>query len=130
MLLKLSIVWHEGLLHKLKKNLPKYLYELIKSYLEDRTFRVKYNEETTRWFPIKGGVPQGSVLGPTLYLLYTADLPTTQDIITATYADDTAILTSHSDADIAANQIQNYLNEAQKWLKNWRIKVNESKSTK
>ena len=46
----------------------------------------------TSLFPIRAGVPQGSVLGPILYVIYTTDLPNSNDVITAMYADNTAIL--------------------------------------
>ena len=62
---------------------------------ENRYFLIKYREEYTSLHPILSGVPQGSVLGPLLYLHYTADLPTTADSTTATFADDIAVLTTH-----------------------------------
>jgi len=77
---------------------------------------------------INSGVPQGSVLGPVLYLLYTADLPVAPDTITATYADDTAILTAHKDLVEASQRLQKSLFHIQIWLKKWRIRVNDAKS--
>ena len=121
-------VWHEGLLYKLKKILPNNFYNLIKSYLSNRMFQTKINNEVTRLYPIKAGVPQGSVLGPILYLIYTADLPTRKNITLGTYADDTVIIASHSSATIASLTLQNYLLTAQQWFKTWRIIINESKS--
>jgi len=67
---------------------------------------------------INSGVPEGSMLGPALYLLYTADLPVVLDIITATYADDIVILTAHKDYMEASQRLQKSLFHIQKWLKN------------
>ena len=78
--------------------------------------------------PVGSGVPQGSVLGPLLYLLFTSDLPSASETTVATYADDTAILATHSDPSIASLILQESLNSVQLWLDNWRIKINSSKS--
>jgi hypothetical protein len=75
------------------------------------------------------GVPQGNVLGQILYIFYTSDLPTTSNIVTGTFADDTAILASHHNITIAASYIQKHLHQLQLWMTKWRVKVNEDKST-
>lgn len=122
-------VWHQGLLYKLKINLPYHYYEILKSYLEQRQFFVKQHDKQSNLFQIEAGVPQGSVLGPILYLLYTSDIPTTSHTEIATYADDTTVLASNTDPIIASKHLQDNLNEIHIWLSKWKIKVNETKST-
>jgi hypothetical protein len=61
-------------------------------------------------------------------LIYTADRPTLENSTTATFADDTAILTVHEDPTMGAHRLQMHLNKIQSWLKTWRMKANESKS--
>ncbi|CAB0033665.1 unnamed protein product [Trichogramma brassicae] len=95
---------------------------------EDRTFHVKIINEITSLYEIQAGVPQGSVLGPTLYLLYTADLPSSENVTTATYADDTALLCSHQCPVTASSNLQNHISKVETWYKSWRMKVNETKS--
>ena len=63
-------VWHEGLIYKLNKILPKQYVELLQSYISNRIFRIKQEDEYSDIKEIRAGVPQGSVLGPILYLLY------------------------------------------------------------
>lgn len=121
-------VWHNGLLYKLKRHLPHNYYNILHSYLDNRYFYVKYLDEHTSLIPIESGVPQGSVLAPVLYLIFTADLPTTDQITTATYADDTAIMASHEDERVASELLQESLNKIQTWLETWRIRANERKS--
>lgn len=121
-------VWHDGLLYKLKIALPANYYTILKSYVQNRQFYVKQGQTRTTLHEIHAGVPQGSVLGPILYLLYTADLPTIPGTLTATFADDTAIAVEHRDPAIASELLQQNLSKIEMWLKRWRIKVNETKS--
>lgn len=121
-------VWHEGMCYKLKKYLPYNYYKLLKSYLSDRHFFIQQYDVQTTLKPIISGVPQGSVLGPMLYLIYTADLPQTNQTTVATFADDTALLSSHTDCKIATRNLQINLDQIQSWLKKWRMKANEDKS--
>jgi hypothetical protein len=88
-------MWHTGLLYKLKRVFPHPENTLLKSYLTDRTFQVRYQEEYTKLYTIQTGVPHGSILVPILYSIFTADPPEIELTLTATYADDTAILDSH-----------------------------------
>lgn len=80
--------------------------------------------------PIKDGVPQGSAIGPLLYLLYTADIPTPSQTTVATFADDTAILATHKEYRSATSLLQSALGQVSTWSKKWKIKLNEGKSTR
>lgn len=122
-------VWHKGLLYKIKKLLPINFYMFIESYIQERHFYVQEAGETSSIKNIRAGVPQGSVLGPLLYLLFTSDLPRSQDAIIGTFADDTAVLAVNKNATNASNTLQKYLSTLSLWLNEWRIKANESKST-
>jgi hypothetical protein len=121
-------VWDIGLLYKLKCVLTHPLYSLLKSYLTDRTFSVKYEEACTDLYPVLSGVPQGSILGPKLYSIYTADLPETAQTTLATYADDTTILASHENPTEASRMLQMHLDQFELRLQRWRIQANETKS--
>ena len=85
-------VWHAGLLHKLKSyGISSQIFSLISSFLSNRRLRVVLDGKSSQEYPVNVGVPQGSILGPALFLLYINDLP--DDVIcdTAIYADDTAL---------------------------------------
>jgi hypothetical protein len=62
-------------------------------------------------------------------VLYTSDLPTFRETTLGPFADNTAIFATHEDLTIASFNLQGYLNIIEKWLKKWKINVNESKSS-
>lgn len=121
-------VWHQGLKFKLHRDLPTQFYKILSSYLAERHFRVKFDGEYSTLKEISAGVPQGSVLGPILYLLYTSDIPTMNEGTIATFADDTAILAVGNNVEEATRKLQNITNQVCNWTKRWRIKLNETKS--
>lgn len=123
-------VWIDGLIHKISQYLPAQIIKILESYLLNRSFQVHYGEGTSDVKPILAGVPQGSVLGPLLYVLYTADLPQLNNTAIATFADDTAITATHENYLTATDNLQEALNEFSSWARQWRIKINKSKSKK
>ena len=81
------------------------------------------------YYTIRPGVPLGSVLGPTLYKISTADIPQTESVKIATFADVTAITTVHCEPNRTMKLLQKGLNEIGNWAQIWKIKMNASKST-
>ena len=94
-------VWHAGLLHKLMSyKISGQIFGLVSSFLSNRHLRVVLDGKSSQEYPINAGAPQGSILGPTLFLIYINDLP--DDVICdiAIYADDTTL---YSKCDQASN---------------------------
>ena len=85
-------VWHEGLLYKLKSmGISGELYNLLENYLSDRFQRVILNGQFSSWKTILAGVPQGSILGPLLFLIYINDLPNELKSNAKLFADNTSL---------------------------------------
>ena len=67
------------------------IFGLISSFLSNRRLRVVLDGKSSQEYPVNAGVPQGSILGPTLFLLYINDLPDDVFCNIAIYADDTTL---------------------------------------
>ena len=68
-------VWHAGLLYKLKSyGISGQIFGLISSFLSNRRLQVVLYGKSSQEYPVNVGVPHGSFLGPTLFLLYIKDL--------------------------------------------------------
>ena len=122
-------LWHPELLFKIRRILPSSYFNLLKLYLNERQFETNINGEISSRFHIHSGVPQGSILGTLLCVLHTSDLTSSRETALGTFADDTAIFATHEKLMIASLNLQEHLHTIEKWLKKWKIKVNESKSS-
>lgn len=99
-------MWHEGLQSELKNTFPYNVYVTLKSYLSDSYFQVKYQDEAAALHKIRWGVPQYSVFGAIMHILYTADLPITVEVFAAIFAGDSVVITSYGDLNETSRLIQ------------------------
>lgn len=121
-------VWHLGLLYKIKLIMPSTIFLVIQAYLKDRQFKVCCGGEESQWKVIRAGVPQGSVLGPMLYTIYTADMDVLDTVFTGTFADDTVYMSRQKTQMEAISKVQEQLNLFEVWANKWRLKVSAGKS--
>lgn len=100
----------------------------ISSWLSDRHQRVVVNGATSNWEPVTSGVPQGSVLGPILFLLYINDIDKSAGTLTTLkkFADDTKLGQVVNDT-IGVQRLQNCLDDLEDWASCWGMAFNVSK---
>ena len=85
-------IWHAGLPHKLTSyGISGQIFGLISSFLCNRRLQVVLNGRSSQEYPVNAGVPQGSILGPTFFLLYINDLPGDVICNIAIYADESVV---------------------------------------
>ena len=91
-LLEVITGWHTVLLHKLKSyGISGQILGLISSFLGNRRLRAVLDGKSSQLYPANADIPQGSILGPTLFLLYINDLPDDAICNITIYADDTTL---------------------------------------
>ena len=115
-------VWHEGLLFKLKRNgINGTLHSFLSDYLSDRRQRVVLNGIESSWLPIESGVPQGSVLGPLLFLIYINDLTEGISSNMRLFADDSSLFIKVRDIQETQTQLMEDLDKITSWGRQWKI---------
>ena len=118
-------VWHAGLLFKLKQNgINGRLLNLLENYLEKRKQRVLLNGFASEWGFIESGVPQGSVLGPLLFLIYKNDLENGLKSQVNFFADDTSLFSIVKDPNISAIELNHDLDLITSWAYQWKMSFN------
>jgi len=103
------------------------------SYLSDRTFQVLYGGSTSPTVYIPCSVPRGSVLGPRLFILYTADLEdhvAEHDVSFHAFADDTQLYVHcrRNEMASAVLRLENYVEEVSDWMSANHLKLNADKT--
>ena len=122
-------VWHKGLIYKLKRaGINGLLLDWLSDYLTNRKQRVVIPGGTSDWQFIRAGVPQGSILGPLLFLLYINDIVADIQSCVRLFADDTSLYIIVDNPISAAEMINTDLETIHRWAEKWLVKFNPSKS--
>ena len=128
-------VWHAGPLHRPKSDgISDQIFGLISPFFSNRWLQVVRDRKSSQEYPGNAGVPQGSILGPTPFLLYINDLP--DDVIcdTAIYADDTTFYSKYDQASDLwqqlelASELESDLRDTVDWGRKWLVDFNAGKT--
>ena len=124
-------VWHEGLVFKLKQNgISGKLLKFLESYLCNRKQRVVLKGYYSDYSNIESGVPQGSVLGPLLFLIYINDLERNIKSNIKFFADDSMLFSIVNNHVISATDLNHDLDIIYQWVHQWTMEFNPGTSKK
>ncbi len=116
---------HRLLLEKVKAyGIGPVLTNWIADFLQGRSFSVRFEDCVSGSKPVQSGVPQGSVLGPLLFLLYINDLPDNLSCDSPLFADDGKLIARNHQSD----QLHHDLQEIVDWADRWKMSFNASKT--
>ena len=125
-------VWHSGLLSKLMSaGIGSYLYRWIHDFLRDRSIKVVVNGSSSSAASVNAGVPQGSILGPTLFLIFINDLNNVVKSNVCMFADDTTIFQTVPNVSARCSVIEKLnkdLENLEDWSQKWLMKFNAKKT--
>ena len=121
---------HDILLDKLKYfGIHNNNHKLLKNYLANRKQYISYNNKRTSLLNIIFGVPQGSILGPLLFLLYINDLAEVcQKLYSILFADDTNLFFSHSNINELFSTMNDELSNLNQWFVSNKLSLNIKKN--
>ena len=103
-----------------------HLFSLIKDFLSNRKQSVVLNGKCSSWMDVQARVPQDSILGPLLFLIYINGLP--DNLVSKLFADDTSLFSTVTDANVTANQINNELHNISTLADQWKMNFNPNTS--
>jgi hypothetical protein len=122
-------VWHSGLLYKLKSlGIEGSLLNWLENYLQDRKIRVTINGQCSGWRDTNAGVPQGSILGPLLFLVFINDITTNIESEIHLFADDTSLMDIIDDHIASYSKLNRDLVRLSTWASNWLVTFNAAKT--
>ena len=122
-------VWHKGALFKLQRaGITGTLLKWFENYLNGRKQRVVINGKNSDFNTIQAGVPQGSILGPLIFLLYIDNLTEVIKTNIRLYADDSCIYTDYQDPKDAAKHLEEDISRIEKWASKWFVTFNPAKT--
>ena len=114
----------------LQTNIPGTIIKFITYYIKGRKAYKTHINHTSSQHQFKTGVPQGGILSPTLFNIYTADIPPPRaPVQVMAYADDITITSTHTCTSAAKKYIQPYLHKVFAWTKQYNITLNPEKTS-
>ena len=114
---------------KLKQNgISGNLLKIIEDFLSNRYQRVVLNGQSSGWAAVNAGVPQGSILGRLLFLIYINDLSTGLSSNPRLFADDTSLFSVVHDRNTSANELNNDLLKIRSLAYQWKMNFNPDPS--
>jgi hypothetical protein len=122
-------VWHSGLLHKLRcLGIEGNLFDWLCDYLADRKIRTVINGQKSTWQNTTAGVPQGSILGPLLFLVFINDITTNIECDIHLFADDTSLMDVIDNYIVSYAKLNRDLNRLATWATKWMVTFNAKKT--
>lgn len=118
---------HQRLVNKLESyGIKGEVKTWITNFLNNRTQRVSVNGNLSNWADVTSGIPQGSVLGPVLFVIFINDLPNAVRSVVRIFADDTKMYGKATTTEDRV-ELQKDIDNLSKWSDNWQLKFNTNK---